>query len=286
MSTPHEVRTLTGLPYRSVPDGVLALDLYLPRDVASAPVVVYAHGGAWLMGERTDFAERFHALAGEGVAVASIDYRTVDRAAYPAQSEDILAAARWVRDHADDFGLSTGRVVVMGGSAGAHLGALTVLTAPGADEVAGFVGLFGRYDLTAAATPPARHLQVPDVVRQTVPPAGYADLDQRGKLALLAGVAPEQLTEERLRELSPLAHVHADAPPVFLAHGTGDALVHHSHSLRLATALADAGTDSEVTVMLLPGANHEDEAFGTPRFLRTVAQFVGRCTSAVAAGSH
>jgi hypothetical protein len=54
----------------------------------------------------------------------------------------------------------------------------------------------------------------------------------------------------------------------------------------LAAALADAGTDSEVTVMLLPGANHEDEAFGTPRFLRTVAQFVGRCTSAVAAGSH
>jgi hypothetical protein len=62
--------------------------------------------------------------------------------------------------------------------------------------------------------------------------------------------------------------------------------VHHSHSLRLAAALADAGTDSEVTVMLLPGANHEDEVFATPRFLRTVAQFVGRCTSAVAAGSH
>ena len=272
------------LRYRSTPDGGLSLDLYLPTGVPAPPVVVYAHGGAWLMGERTDFSERFHALAAEGVAVASIDYRTADRAAYPAQAEDILAAVAWVRDHADELGVSPGPAVLMGSSAGAHLTALTALTVATPD-VAGLVALFGRHDLTAVTPAPAAHLQVPDAVKRSVPPAGYGHLDQRGKLALLAGVTADQLTDDRLRELSPLTHVHRGAPPVFLAHGTADALVHHAHSLRLATALADVGSE-EVTLMLVPGANHEDDAFAAPRFLRAVAQFVDRCTSAVTTSAH
>jgi acetyl esterase/lipase len=272
------------LPFRSTVDGSLLLDLYVPRGVPAPPVAIYAHGGAWLMGERTDFAERFVALAEQGVAVASIDYRTVDRAAWPAQAEDILGAASWVREHADELGVSAGPVMLMGSSAGAHLTALTALTAT-THEVAGLVALFGRHDLAAVGPAPAAHLQVPDVVKRSVPPAGYAGLDQRGKLALLAGVPADQLTDAQLRELSPLAHVHRGAPPVFLAHGTADALVHHSHSVRLAEALADVGAD-EVTLMLLPGANHEDDAFAAPGFLGAVAQFVDRCTGAVVAGTH
>jgi acetyl esterase/lipase len=286
MPSLFDVEVRPDLSYRSVADGAqLTLDLYLPVGVPSAPVVVYVHGGAWLMGTRTEFAERLRGLAAQGVAVASIDYRTSNQASYPAQSDDILAAVAWIRDNADELGVSGGPVVVMGGSAGAHLAALTTLTADSRD-IAGLVGLFGRYDLTAAATPAAAGLEVPAAVRASVPPAGFEGLDHRGKLALLAGVPAEQLSEERLGELSPLTHVHRGAPPVFLAHGTADALVHHSHSQRLAAALVDAGTQEEVTVMFLPGANHEDDVFATPHFLRTVAQFVDRCTSAVATSAH
>jgi acetyl esterase/lipase len=286
MSSDHKTRALTGLQYRAVDDGVLELDLYMPCDVTAPPVVVYAHGGAWLMGQRTDFGERFSTLASQGVAVASIDYRTSNRAPYPAQRDDILAAVSWVREHAEQHGLSPGPVILMGGSAGAHLAALTALTAAGAGDIAGLVGLFGRYDLTATEPAPARHLQVPEVIRRDVAPPGYAGLDQRGKLALLAGVEPAGLSDELLRELSPLAHVSAEAPPVLLAHGTGDALVHHSHSLRLAEALANSGTRNEVSVMLLPDANHEDDVFGTARFLSAVAGFVERCVGAVTVGSR
>jgi acetyl esterase/lipase len=280
-----EVHVRTELVYRSAGDDTLRLDLYTPRGTTAAPVVVYAHGGAWLMGERADFAERLVALAQAGLAVASIDYRTVDRGAYPAQAEDLLAAAAWVREHAEELGVSAGPVVLMGSSAGAHLSALTALTTTSAD-VAGFVGLSGRYDLVGGGPTPAAGLQVPDAVKRSVPPAGYAGLDQRGRLALLAGVPADQLTDARLRELSPLTHVHRGAPPVFLAHGTADALVHHAHSLRLAEALAQAGTEGEVTVMLLPGANHEDDAFAGPGFAGAVARFVDRCTSAVTTNAH
>ncbi|MFC7573064.1 alpha/beta hydrolase fold domain-containing protein [Klenkia terrae] len=213
-----------------------------------------------------------------GVAVASIDYRTVDLAAWPAQGHDVLAAAAWLREHADELGVSGDPVVLMGSSAGAHVVTLTALSSPSPD-VAGIVALFGRHDLAATAPKPAAHLEVPAVIRADAPPAGFEHLDQRGKLALLAGVPVADLTAERLAELSPVHHAGPDAPPVFLAHGTADALVHHSHALRLAGALADAPSRSEVTLVLVPGANHEDDAFADPRFLGSVAAFVDRCTA-------
>ncbi|GAA4302511.1 alpha/beta hydrolase [Klenkia terrae] len=278
MSGVADVQVREGLVYEDRPTGPLALDLHVPQGRVRPPVVLYAHGGGWLGGRRTDFAERLTALAAQGVAVASIDYRTVDLAAWPAQGHDVLAAAAWLREHADELGVSGDPVVLMGSSAGAHVVTLTALSSPSPD-VAGIVALFGRHDLAATAPKPAAHLEVPAVIRADAPPAGFEHLDQRGKLALLAGVPVADLTAERLAELSPVHHAGPDAPPVFLAHGTADALVHHSHALRLAGALADAPSRSEVTLVLVPGANHEDDAFADPRFLGSVAAFVDRCTA-------
>src|SRR6478609_798029 len=233
-----QIRDLT---YRQVDGADLRLDLYLPEGESSGPAVVYVHGGAWLMGNRQESAERFHALAAAGLAVASIEYRTINRGSYPSQRDDILAAVAWIDEHGPDYGYTVDGVVLMGASAGAHLSALSMLTAP--ESVAGYVGLFGRYDLTAAGavTRPASHLQIPDVVRLSTPPPGYEGLDQRGKLALLAGVGRDDLSEQVLGGISPIEQVNDGAPPVLLLHGTGDAIVHHSHSLRFAEALVTAG---------------------------------------------
>ena len=283
MRAAHDVAETRDVVYRQAGDAHLQLDLYVPKGESSSPSVVYVHGGGWLAGNRGEFSERFVALARAGVAVASIDYRTIDRGSYPRQRDDILGAVDWMTEHGASHGFRADRVVLMGASAGAHLSALAALAAP--DRVAGFVGLFGRYDLTSAgsAVVPASHLQIPEVIRESAPPAGFEGLDQRAKLALLAGVEPGDLSEAVLRELSPVAQVHAGAPPVLLAHGTGDALVHHSHSMRLAEALASAGTREEVSVMLLPEANHEDPVFAGSRFLDGVVAFVHRCTTRVGA---
>ncbi|WP_162641672.1 alpha/beta hydrolase [Streptosporangium sp. 'caverna'] len=286
MRAAHDVVETCDVVYRQAGDADLRLDLYVPEGGTSRPSVVYVHGGAWLMGGRREFSERFVALARAGVAVASIDYRTIDRGPYPRQRDDILGAIDWVTEHGAAYGLSTDRAVLMGASAGAHLSALAAFAAP--DRVAGFVGLFGRYDLTSAgsAVVPASHLQVPEVIRKSVPPPGFEGLDHRARLALLAGVEPGDLSEAVLGGLSPLAQVHAGAPAVLLAHGTGDAVVHHSHSVRLAEALVSAGTREEVSVMLLPGANHEDPVFAGARFLDGVAEFVHRCTAQAGARLH
>jgi acetyl esterase/lipase len=67
------VDTRRDLTYASVDGGTLKLDLYLPRDTSgSCPVVLYLHGGAFMVGTRADFAEdRLVPVVRHGVAIAS-----------------------------------------------------------------------------------------------------------------------------------------------------------------------------------------------------------------------
>ena len=89
------------------PDGhSLLLDLYLPADRSEpVPVVVFVHGGGWKNGSRKSGEKTAALLTAHGIAVASIDYRLIDVAQWPAQINDCYAAVRWVIDHADKYGL-------------------------------------------------------------------------------------------------------------------------------------------------------------------------------------
>src|SRR3954451_4416743 len=149
MTTEYEVKQISGIEYD--PDRGLCLDLHLPLGVQRPPVAVYLHGGAWLMGHRAEAPERLKAMAAQGLAVASIDYRTVNLAAHPAQHEDILHALDWVCSHADEHGLGRVAPFLMGSSAGAHLAALSTFRVVNPARVQGFIGLFGRYNLMSDA---------------------------------------------------------------------------------------------------------------------------------------
>ena len=71
----------------------------------------------------------FDALLDTGLAVATIDYRHALEAPFPAQLHDAKAAVRYLRAFADELGISTERIGVMGESAGGHIAALVGLTA-------------------------------------------------------------------------------------------------------------------------------------------------------------
>ena len=223
------------------------------------------------MGDRTEHERRLAGLAERGIAVASVDYRTADLASFPAQREDLEAAAAWVATKTGEREVDR-PVALMGASAGAHLAAMTVLTS--SFPFFAFVGLFGRYDLTAAGSVPApsRHLSVPEAIRAARPPAGFEYLDHHGRIALLAGVDPDRLDETVLRRISPLHRIRPGAPPMLLAHGTGDAVIHHRQSERLHAAAQAAGVRSEL--LLVPGANHEDALFESPDVLTRIAEFL------------
>jgi acetyl esterase/lipase len=109
----------------------LTLDLYTPpKGKAPRPLVIYIHGGGWMNGTARNAAAyaNFPAvladLASRGYVVASLNYRLGSEAKFPAATQDVDAAIRWLKAHAADYGIDKTRVAIWGGSAGGQLAAL------------------------------------------------------------------------------------------------------------------------------------------------------------------
>ena len=194
----------------------------------------------------------FDALLAAGLAVATVDYRLSGEATFPAQLHDVKAAVRYLRAHADQFGVDTGKVGIWGESAGAHLATLVGLTAhrPDLEGRHGVVGPSSAVDVVVDWYGPTDMTTMP---RQTFPPELAVILPPEFLVPpedrLLAG-----LDEAGVADASPVTSVTADSPPFLLVHGTEDHLVPYSQSEALAAALTAAG----VPVRLLPvvGADH------------------------------
>jgi len=253
-------------------DRRLRLDLRRAAE-PTAPTVVYLHGGAWVVGTRADHPARLDGLAAAGVTVASIDYRLVVEAPFPAQRADIEAAVDWLIDAG--IAPSPSGVVLMGASAGAHLAALACLTSR--YRFAGFVGLFGRYDLSSwtESLLPIPGLPIPAEIISNTLPQGLEM--PRKRVAALAGVTPDKLTEELLLGLSPVSHLTPGSPPLLLLHGLADALVHHAHTSYFADRANHVGVPCEV--INIPAANHEDPLFDSAQYLDRIATFVKQVTT-------
>jgi acetyl esterase/lipase len=194
----------------------------------------------------------FDALLDAGLAVATIDYRHALEAPFPAQLLDAKAAVRYLRAHADELGISTGRIGVMGESAGGHIAALLGLTAhrPDLEGTHGVVGPSSAVDVVVDWYGPADLSTMP---RATLPPPVAAKLPPELR------VPPEdQLTSglegPALDDASPITHVTPDAPPFLLVHGTADWLVPYAQSEQLHAALTAAG--AECRLVPVDGAQH------------------------------
>jgi acetyl esterase/lipase len=236
----------------------LQLDLWVPTTETPAPLVVWIHGGGFMFGDRRYLPETlrpnqvFDALLDAGLAVATIDYRHALEAPFPAQLLDAKAAIRYLRAHADELGISTERIGVMGESAGGHIAALVGLTGHRAD-LEGTHGVVGPssavdvvvdwYGLSDLTTMPRKTL--PSQIAAKLPPELVTPPEEhltRG----LEGAA--------YADASPITHVTADAPPFLLVHGTADWLVPYAQSEQLHAALTAAGVDCRLVPV--DGAQH------------------------------
>ena len=128
MSWPDLLERPRPEPSRSITygdDPLQRIDLWLPERQGPHPVVLMIHGGCWL----TEVADRSimnwiaNDLKARGIAVWNIDYRGVDRGGgYPATYRDVAAAADLLAADGARYGLKTDRIVIVGHSAGGHLG--------------------------------------------------------------------------------------------------------------------------------------------------------------------
>lgn len=223
-------RVAEGLAYGDDPRQTM--DLYAPRGTAPAggwPAVVFFYGGGWDSGSKDLYGWAAQALAAKGFLVALPDYRLVPQVHFPGFIEDAAQATAAVARIAASHGGQAGRLAVAGHSAGAHLTLMIALDrrymqAAGAPDVIGAAaGLAGPYEFLP--------LDVP------------ASINAFGR-------APD------LTLTQPVTFVRADAPPLWLGHGTADVTVHAEDSEILCQRMHAVGGRCELK--LYPGLTHED----------------------------
>ena len=193
------------------PHGPVPVRVYRPADdAADGPCLVWLHGGAFVGGDldmpEADWTAR-QVCARAGAVVVSVDYRLcLDGVHYPVPHDDVVAAFRWVRDHAAELGVDPARVSIGGASAGGNLaiGAALKLRDQGLTPAA----LLPVYPVAHAVVPPAsaslaaRMAEVPDLLRFFPPqtrwfnenylggPLSSADGYAFGAHAVLEGLCP------------------------------------------------------------------------------------------------
>jgi acetyl esterase/lipase len=199
-------------------------------------------------------------MAQRGWLCVAINYRLSPTAAFPAHIIDVKKAIAWVRENIAQYGGNPDYIAITGGSAGGHLSALAALT-PNRE----------------AWQPGFEHADT--TVQAAVPFYGVYDFLDRFR------IRPEMSMDEMLasrvmqctrddnpelwESASPLDHVRADAPPMFVIHGTHDSLVWVEEARAFVSAL-QAVSDKPVAFAELPGAQHAFELFHSVRTDYTV----------------
>jgi len=133
------------------PAGPIRLRHYRPREARSLPLVIYFHGGGFVLCslDTHDRVMRLLALD-SGAAVIGVDYRMAPEYPFPAPLDDCVAAVRWIRAEAAALGVDPDRLVLAGDSAGANLALASLLDLRAAGEADGvrgaalFYGCFWR----------------------------------------------------------------------------------------------------------------------------------------------
>ena len=222
-------RVAHDIPYGD--DARQKMDIHAPAEAGDRPwpMLVFFYGGGWDSGERRLYAWAAQALAARGFVVATPDYRLVPRVHFPAFIEDAAAATAVAGEIAGRYGADPACLGVVGHSAGAHLAMMIALdrrymTGVGAPElIKAAAGLAGPYD--------------------------FLPFDVPASVNAFGRVPDPTLTQ-------PVTFARADAPPLWLGHGTEDVVVHAEDTTILCDRMRAVGGRCEAK--LYPGLNHAD----------------------------
>ena len=200
-----------------------------------------------------------------GYTLFTINHRAVPRFQYPAAVEDAQRAVRFIRHHAETYGITPDRIGAIGGSSGGHLVSMLGV-------------LDGKGDPDDESPINRLSARVQCVVARATPASFMAD-SSRGTPALFLGASmnpnadPGSQEYRRAFEASPVTHVTPDAPPFFLIHGDADDVVPIERSEEFAEALRKAGV--AVRFLRLPGVGHGPGAVNPPEIAAQILEWFG-----------
>jgi acetyl esterase/lipase len=265
----------------------LLCDVWQPLTnvTSSGLAFIYLHGSAWYLLDK-DLGTRpfFSHLAAQGHVIMDVAYRLAPETDMMGMVNDAKRAIAWMKENADSYGINPDRIVVGGGSAGAHLALLAAYTAGDArfipKELAGkdvsvcaVISLYGPADLETTYFHNNQHLttrSAPGRPKKAGPAQMPAWLIKRmgqeyHRLNMDKGFAnavtfftlfgghPDECPE-LYRLFSPVTHVHPGCPPTLLLQGGHDVLVPVTATRVLYKRLME--NKVPVVMHILPQADH------------------------------
>jgi acetyl esterase len=138
------------------PAGSIPARVYAGDTGADKPLIVYLHGGGWVIGDLDTHNAYCHTLRQRsGCSVIAVGYRLAPEHRFPAAAQDSLAATRWIAAHVDQLAPCNGKLVIAGDSAGANLATSTCLEldAGTRQQVVGEIVKYPVVDHYSAAPP-------------------------------------------------------------------------------------------------------------------------------------
>ena len=138
------------------PAGSLPIRTYTPEGKGPFPVIVYYHGGGWVLADKNVYDGGARGLSKQAKAiVVSVDYRLAPEAKFPAQYDDSVATYKWVAQNAASFNGDPRRLAVAGESAGGNLAVEVALAARDQKLTPpkGILAVYPVVQLTDASTP-------------------------------------------------------------------------------------------------------------------------------------
>ncbi len=215
------------------------LDIYVPAKLAAGakpPVLVFAHGGGFVRGDKKDVAHFGYYFAQHGIVTVLINYGYAPQAKFPSGGEDIGKAVAWLKDHPEAHPGNVNSIFVSGNSAGAaHVAAF------------GFVTSAGKTDDG-----------VRGLILISIPTADIEDLSPQDKVYYGDDAS-------KYPDMSIIRHIGDRKLPIFLAVAENDMPSIQKQNKRLVDALfsRDGRLPNYKTAL---GHNHISiiEHFGTP----------------------
>jgi len=225
-------------------DTELHLDIAYPENANKPlPCIVVIHGGGWRGGNYTGHDSQILEIAKAGFVSATIQYRLVPSARWPAQIEDVKCGVRYLRANAEKYHIDPERLGAVGFSAGAHLSMLlgTMDKQDGLEGSGGNAGQSSKVQAVVAFFGPT------DLAAKDFP------ANVNGMIYDFLGGLPDE-KPELFKAASPVSYVDKTDAPTLIYHGTKDALVPYNQAFLMTDKLTAAGVPGRVEMLL--GANH------------------------------
>ena len=263
--TEHQIDEIGGVIYSQIQsrrsNRAMRMTLLVPRTTEKKPAIIYFPGGGFTTTDYEKFIEMRFALAKAGFVVAAAEYRVVPNK-FPAILEDGKSAVRFLKAHANAYGIDASKIGVLGDSAGGYLSQMVAVT--------GNEKQFDKGD----------NLHVDSTVQAAATLYGISDLRNIGagfdeaiqkvhqspavtEALLVNGVAFNEYPgasilsdSDKALAASSLGHIKKNLPPFLIMHGTEDKLVSPVQSEQLYEALKQNG--NRVTYVKVEGAGHGD----------------------------